>query len=386
MKKKMRTLLFAIILGAAVLGLTGCGGSTVDLNEYVNFEVSGYDSMGQAYVSFDYRAFEEDYGDKIKANISNQGGDATKMSLELQFGEEPYSVMLNYCMDYEVDKTTGLSNGDVVKLVWDCKDENAKNYFNCTLKHSDIEYKVEGLEEIATFNPFDYLTVDITGIAPYGSVTFTPDYDKPEMQYLSFSADKSSILSNGDTVVVTANIQGGLDGFIQQFNAIPSPVSKEFLVEGLESYVTATAQIDETTMSAIKQQAEDAYKAFWVNLEGNMDGLHAFEYLGNYFMSRKPNAWTDEANQLYLVYKVEAVWDGASYPHYVYVKFADITADETGNCTVDLNDYEIVSEKWYPTGSWMFYYCGYGTLEELYNDRIVSKIDVYSYENNVTEQ
>ena len=385
MKKKMRTLLFATILGAAVLGLTGCGGSTVDLNEYVNIEVSGYDSMGQAYVSFDYRAFEEDFGDKIKANISNQGGDAAKMSLELQFGEEPYSVMLNYCMDYEVDKTTGLSNGEVVKLVWDCEDENAKNYFNCTLKHSDIEYTVEGLEEIATFNPFEYVTVDIAGIAPRGSVTITPNYDKMEMQYLSFSADKSGGLSNGDTVVVTANIQGGLDSFIQQFNAIPSPVSMEFPVEGLASYVTSTAEIDETTMNAIKQQAEDAYKAFWVNLEGNMDGLHALNYIGNYFMSRKQGTYADESNQLYMVYKVDCSWDGASYPHYVYVKFADICVDEAGNCTVDMSDYEIVSEQWHPTGSWMFYYYGYGTLEELYNDRIASKIDVYAYENNVAE-
>jgi len=388
MKKKMRTLLLTSIIGAAVFGLSGCGGTPGDLNDYINIEVSGYDSMGQANVSFDYDAFEEDYGDKIKAKINEQGGDAGLMSLDLSVGRDPYRVMLNYCTDYEVDKTSELSNGDVVKVAWDCEDENAKDYFNCNLKYSDIEYKVEGLEEIGTFNPFEFVTVDITGIAPDGSVTITPNYDKQEMQYLTFSADKDRGLSNGDTVVVTANIQGGVDSFAQQFNAIPSPVSMEFPVAGLTSYVTSVAEIDETTLNAMKQQAEDVYKAQWVNLEGNMDGLQGMTYVGNYFLCKKQGMNANETNQMYMVYKVVGSWEGVSYPHYVYVKFANVSADEAGNCTVDMSKYELTENEWYIIDNGIFdrvYYYGYGSLDELYNDCVVSKMDVYSYENNVVE-
>ncbi len=383
MKNKMKTLLLMGVLGAAVFGLTGCGSTTVDLNEYITIEVSGYNSLGEAQVSFDYEAFEEDYGDKIKAKIDEN--EMTSMSVDLHFGGDPHTVMLNYCTDYEVDKTSELSNGDVIKLVWDCEDEDAKKYFNCNLEYSDIEYTVEGLEEIGTFNPFDYVTVDIAGIAPDGTVTITPDYDKPEMQYLSFSADKSSGLSNGDTVVVTAEIQCDIDSFTEQFESIPSPVSMEFTVEGLTSYASSVADIDGTTLDSIKQQAEDAYKARWVELEGNMDGLQGLTYIGNYFLYKKEGMSGEETNQIYMVYKVDCSLSGTAYPHYVYVKFSDISVDEAGNGVVDLSQYEFVENKWQPTGSWMFYYFGYGTLDELYNDCVVSQIDAYAYENNVVE-
>ena len=385
MKKRLRGLLLTGILGATVFGLTGCGGTTVNLNEYMTVEVSGYNTMGEAVVSFDYDAFEEDFGEKIEAKIDKQGGDAGLMSLELQFGEEPYKVMLRYCADYEVDKISQLSNGDVVKIVWDCEDENAKEFFNCTLNYSNIDYKVEGLEELPYFNPFDFATVEFTGIAPNGSVAITPDLNKKEIQYLSFYADINSGLSNGDTVVVTANIQGGVDSFAQQFSSIPSPLTMEYQVSGLPSYVASVAELDETTLNALKQQAEDVYKARWIQLEGNMDGLQELKYIGNYFLCKKEGmTWTDE-NQIYMVYKVDCSWDGVNYPHYVYVKFTNISVDEAGNGIVDMSECELVENTWEPTGEWSFYYYGYGTLDDLYNDCVVSQIDRFTCENNIAE-
>lgn len=381
MKNKMKALLLTGILGTIVFGLTGCIRPTVDLNDYITIEVSGYNSLGEAQVIFDYEAYEEDFGDKIRARIDEN--DVTSMSLDLYYGGDPHKVMLSYCTDYELDKTSELSNGDVIKLVWDCEDETVKDYFNCDLKYSDIEYTVEGLQEIGTFNPFDYVTVDIAGIAPNGKVTITPDYDKPEIQYLSFSADKNSGLSNGDVVVVTADIQGGIDSFAQQFNSIPSPITMAFTVEGLTSYASSAADIDEASFNSIKQQAEDAYMAHWVQLEGNMDGLQGFTYLGNYFLYKKEGMVGNSTNQLYMVYKVDCSWDGVAYPHYVYIKFTDISVDESGNAVVDLSKYEIVGKRWNPEGNWMLYYYGYGTLDELYNDCVVTQIGAYSYENNV---
>ena len=383
MKKKLKTLLLTIVLGVIAFGLTGCGGTTVDLNKYVTIDVTGYDSMGQVNVTFDEKAFEEDYKGKIVAKINEQGGEAAMMSLELQCGAEPYAVMRNYCIKYTVDKTSGLSNGDVIKIVWDCKDENAKKFFNCNLKYSNIEYKVKELTEAASFNPFEYVTVDIEGIAPDGYVTITPNYDRKEMQYLSFSADKTNGLSNGDTVVVTANVQGNVEGFVQQFNSIPSPASMEYTVKGLTAYVTSVAEIDETTLNAMKQQAEDVYKASWVKLNGNMDGLQALTYLGYYFLSKKENAYTSENNQMYMVYKVDYTYEGESYPHYVFIKFKNLSIDEAGKCVVDLNNYDEVTHKW-SVAWWMWFY-GYETLDELYNECVVAEMNEYTYESSMVE-
>ncbi len=386
MKKKLKGLLLAGVLGGIVVGLTGCGSTTVDLNKYLTVEVSGYNTMGEAVVTFDKEAFKEDFGETIEAKIDKQGGDAGLMSMELQFGYEPYDVMLRYCADYEVGKISELSNGDVVKVVWDCEDENAKEFFNCTLKHSDIEYKVEGLTELDSFNPFDFATVEFTGIAPNGSVTITPDLNKKEMQYLSFNADKNWGLSNGDTVVVTAGIQGGVDSFAQQFSSIPSPLTMEYQVKGLPSYAASVAELDEYTMAALKQQAEDAFNARWIQLEGNTDGLEELKYIGNYFLCKKEGmTWTDE-NQIYLVYKVDCSWDGEHYPHYVYVKFSNISVDEAGKGVVDMSKYELADDRWSPTGNvWELYYYGYGTLDEIYNTYVASQVDKFTFENNITE-
>ena len=192
----MKVLMLVGALGAMLFGLTGCGSTTVDLNEYISVDISGYDSMGQANIRFDKDAFEEDFGDKIEAKINKQGGDAAKMSLELQFGEEPYEVMLNYCADYRLEKPDNLSNGDVVKLVWECETENAKEFFNCNLKYSDMEFKVEGLKELKTFNPFDYVAVEIEGVSPKGYASLVVDSSPEEMQYITFIADKLNDLSN----------------------------------------------------------------------------------------------------------------------------------------------------------------------------------------------
>ena len=116
-----------------------------------------------------------------------------------------------------------------------------------------------------------------------------------------------------------------------------------------------------------------------------MDGLQELKYIGNYFLCKKEGmTWTDE-NQIYMVYKVDCSWDGVNYPHYVYVKFTNISVDEAGNGIVDMSECELVENTWEPTGEWSFYYYGYGTLDDLYNDCVVSQIDRFTCENNIAE-
>ncbi|MBR3825640.1 MAG: hypothetical protein IKJ39_10655 [Lachnospiraceae bacterium] len=384
MKKKMKVLMLVGALGAMLFGLTGCGSTTVDLNEYISVDISGYDSMGQANIRFDKDAFEEDFGDKIEAKINKQGGDAAKMSLELQFGEEPYEVMLNYCADYRVEKPDNLSNGDVVKLVWECETENAKEFFNCNLKYSDMEFKVEGLKELKTFNPFDYVTVEIEGVSPKGYASLVVDSSPEEMQYITFIADKLNDLSNGDVIVLKANMLRTEEDFALKFDSIPSPLTMEYQVKDLPSYAKSVSEIDEATLTAMKQQAEEIYKAHWLNVEGNMDGLNELNYIGNYYLSKKEGERFTDENHIYMVYKVDCSWDGVNYPHYVYVKFSNITVDEAGKGIVDMSQYELVNDKWWPTGDiGGIYYYGYGTLDELYNAFDAALVERYTFENNI---
>ena len=275
----------------------------------------------------------------------------------------------------------------MIKITWNCDDKNTKAYFNCKLKYSDIEQKVEGLEEVGTFNPFEHVEVKFEGIAPNGIATVKPNYDKKEMQYINFSIDKSHDLSNGDVVVVTAEVD---DEFMQKFNAIPKPTSKEFIVEGINSYVISASEIDESALNEMKKQAEDVYMAHVAREWGESDELESLTYAGYYFLSAKTKPkYRESNNYMYMVYKVDAICRDEHYPHYTYIKFNDITIDETGKCKVDLSKGELTSHKWDADGDgsvwWGFYFLGYSTLDELYNDCVLKQIDKYTYEKNITE-
>lgn len=396
MKKKNSILILIAILGLMLFGMVGCGndsessdssdsskeGMTIDLNKYMSVEVTGYSSVATAEISFDYDAFEMDYKDKIK--VKNNKGNDEEINIELNMGEKPIDVFMGYCILFEADKTEELSNGDVVTVTWNCDDESAENYFGCSLKYSDVEHKVEGLEEVATFNPFDDASVEFTGAAPYGGVNVTANTDKKEMQYIEFTVENSYDLSNGDKVVVTANIEN-MDGFIEEFKMVPSPVTKEFTVEGLPTYAKTISDISEDALNEIKGKAEEIYKTTWNKIEGNMDGLKNLTYVGNYFLNKKVENGGLNANQIYMLYKVEAEFEGKAYPHYMYIKFVDVGVTEDGKCAVDFGNYEEVLNRWHPTDDIFFYYFGYGSLDDLFNDTVEKMKNDYAYEKNITE-
>lgn len=393
MKQKKRILLLITILGIMLFGMVGCKGvksvfdnsTTIDLNKYIKIETTGYNTMGKAEVSFDYVAFTEDYSDKIEVVANQDEANDHEINLELNLGSQPYAALVNCCVEFKADKTDNLSNGDVIKITWNCDDKNAKAYFNCKLKYSDIEQKVEGLEEVGTFNPFEHVEVKFEGIAPNGTATVKPNYDKKEMQYINFSIDKSHDLSNGDVVVVTAEVD---DEFMQKFNAIPNPTSKEFTVEGINSYVTSASEIDESALNEMKKQAEDVYMAHVAREWGESDELESLTYAGYYFLSAKSDSRYGDRNYMYMVYKVDAIGRDEHYPHYTYIKFKDIIIDETGKCEVDLSKGELTSHTWDALYNGIFdriYYYGYSTLDELYNDCVLKQIDKYTYEKNITE-
>ena len=388
MKKKL--MLLMTILGLMLFGIVGCNDDskssdksvTIDLNKYVTVNLSGYNTMGTAEVSFDYDAFDEDYKDKIKLKTKN--GSDEEINFELKLGSKPMNVFNNYCVEYEADKTTELSNGDVIKITWECDDKSAKEYFGCKLKYSDIEYKVEGLEEIAAFNPFEYVEVEFEGAVPYGKANVKADTDKKEMQYIEFSIDKQYDLSNGDKIIVTANVNN-VDRFIEEFNALPNPASKEYTVEGLPAYAKSMSEFSDDALNEIKTKTEEIYKERWNKLEGNMDGLKGLTYVGNYFLTKKEEDPSLYANQIYMIYKVDAEFDGNKYPHYIFIKFSDVAIDEAGKCVADFDKYDEVNNRWQPTDTVFFYYYGYGTLEELFNDTVEKIKDSYVYEENITE-
>ena len=69
---------------------------------------------------------------------------------------------------------------------------------------------------------------------------------------------------------------------------------------------------------------------------------------------------------------------------YWYIRFYDLTADENGNTTVDLMDYDVPGTQvqvdsgvgyWFSTRSW--YYDGFQNLDELNDEVVTYNLDNY---------
>lgn len=384
---------------------------SINLNKYLTVTFEGYDTMGKAVVTFDDEQFEEDYGKKLSAitgkksfSLNEDMGEKTNLEPLFDFygASSASGQFLSNCVNGFIDSTSRLSNGDVVKYTWECNDEYALEAYGFKLKHEDIEYTVEGLAEAKTFDPFEGIEVVFSGIAPNGSASIEGEPSVEAAKNLEFELDNYSGLSVGDTVTLTATMDydDPVEYCIENYGMIPSTLTKEYKVEGLDSYIQAAADISEVSLREMQKQAEDVYDAYVAQNWGDDEILKNFSYMGNYLLVNKnqDDSWNSH-NELYLVYKVQVkdkyADGGKKYNKtndiYWYIGFYDLLVDSDGTMTVDVTDYTTpddgftidsgISSGWWSTKSW--YYYGYQTLDELYKTVVIENAESFKHEDNV---
>lgn len=242
-----------ILLLCTVIGITslsvGCGKTSINLNEYVSIEFSGYDGNGTATVEFDTDSFKAKYDDKLKY----YGED---FSVEF-FEDDPTWMFFEDCVDTKLSKDKELSNGDVVTLTWKCHDERALNNYKVKLEYSDLEYKVEGLDKVAEFDPFEGVEVKFSGISGKGTVNISSD----NAEGITFRVDKNSGLSEGDTITVTADV-GNPNKYAEKYGRLPSPTTKEYIAEGFDTYVLSNDVFTEDTEKMIYDKIDEVLKDY----------------------------------------------------------------------------------------------------------------------------
>lgn len=383
-----KALVATIIISMISMLFSGCGlfSKSVSLNKYVTISSEGYDSCGTADYDFDYDAFEKDYGKKLKI----KGGKSSDLS---EWGITKAELFYQFVINCSLSQYSGLSNGDTITLEWNCDTEYADEVFGCKVKCSDISYKVDNLLPVDKFNPFDSVKVSFSGIAPEGKISFEQDYDVPEMQYIRFTADKSSGLSNGDSVVVSTELSTSLTSFVEQFGKVPSVSEQTYTVSGLTAYVTDAATIDAAAMEGMKKQGEDTFRAYVASDWDNPSSLTGVTNIGYYYLSAKPDSRYYDNNFIYLIYKIDvATESGTPFSYYYYVKYSNLVVDENGTVTVSLQEYEVPEYDtfWgWGVGEGFEYeelaYSGYQSLDDLKTALVISQIDTYQYTTNISE-
>lgn len=382
-----------LVLGAAIatftLLLTGCGRTSVNLNDYVTVNYEGYNTVGVAGYEFDCEKMIEDNPKAFGLSKDHSNDD----TLEVLFDISCY-------IDGRLDKMEDLSNGDTINFKWDISNEEAlKENYPISIKYSDITVNVEGLDEAESFDPFANIKVTFSGIAPNGTVSIDSN-GKGELEDLIYTADVNDGLSNGDKVKVKVNAFGGnLNEYCLKYGKIPSTTEKEYTVEGLASYAMSLDKIPEEVLDKMDNHAQDTFKAHVASNWNDTESLKKITLIGNYFVYPKDSIKVSTQNYLYFVYKIDAEnmddkeKKGQTFSYYYYSYFEDIMILEDGTCSYDLNKMTVpygssffgsVSGEAFSTGE--HYYMGYKDLDSLFNKQITSKIGQYSYESTVEEK
>ena len=403
-KLEKRNKVIAICAGAAlglfamIAILTTVIKPSINLNKYVTVSIDGYNTVGQATATFDYEKFENDYGKKFekiirKKHLSSYTGTST-------------GKFLMECVSGNLDKETGLSNGDVVTYKWNCDEEVARKYYGYKLKYEDIEVKAENLEEAKIFDPFEGIEVTFEGIAPNGYASMEGNPSEEAAQDLGYQFDKSDGLSNGDTVTITAyNMYGAdtTDYCISTYGMVPESLTKTYTVSGLDSYVKAISEISDEELERMQNQAENVYRAAAAQSWDESENLKSFTYVGNYLLVNKDtDDYWGSNNMLYLVYKarVEDTYskDDKTYTKendiYWYICYYDLIVDSDGDITVDVTNYGTpnntvnidmreVDDLWVGI---RWYYDGYETLDKLYKAVVTANLESYDHEDNIDEK
>lgn len=83
------------------------------------------------------------------------------------------------------------------------------------------------------------MEVSFVDTEPYISVSITPNYDRQEMQYIKFTADKENYLHNGDTITITASISNSVDTFVENYGVVISETERTYTVANMPQSLEA---------------------------------------------------------------------------------------------------------------------------------------------------
>ena len=347
-KKPMnKKLLFGIIGGACALliiiivslVLVANHKTKINLSDYIKVSYDGYDAYGTASAEFDYDKYLDDLTKASSSFKKAYDSDITWSSIA-----DYYDAV---DIDYDLDKTSGLSNGDTVTVNFEYDNDAAAQYkieYVCESK----EYTVEGLKETKKIDPFEGVTVEFSGTSPNVSAKVVNNSKDEVYEHIYYDLSKSYDIKIGDTITVT--VSNDPEYFVEDYGCVFTSTTKDFKCTAVDQYVSKTADIKEDTLNAMKKQTEDVINAYFAG-ENKYIGVSDLKFEGTYFLYAKDeNGWNwDGNNQIYIIYsgKVKSVEDKKAFDEttvYFPVRFTDIMQYADGTQNVDLNNTSISGE------------------------------------------
>ena len=405
-----------VLVPIATVAVVAAGGwafanrtPTIDVSKYMTLSADGYNTVGKLNISFDTEKLEKDYGKQIatrfKKQMKNLKDDTyglSSLTASLYDGYEA-DLFAETCATGSADKTKNLSNGDIVTYTWDDNSDEAEEAFGVKVKYTDITYTVSGLASVTTFDAFDGVDVEFSGISPDGRATVNSLPTAAEAQGLYYTLDENSGLSNGDTVTLT--VHSNRDDFsdcIDKYGAMPQATEKTFTVEGLNEYVTSADTLSDSVLVSLQNQAEDVFKSYAAQRFSNGQTFKGMTYLGNYILTPKNKDSGGDKDRIVLAYQVTVHHDytselnttyDADDSFFWYITFNNVSKDANDNIASGLNDYDTpttfvkidsgVQKYSFSSSTETWEYYGYASLDSLYNAAVNQYVENYNHQDNV---
>lgn len=371
--KKMRYLLLCALSVFAMFSLTACG-SELEAKDYVKVTYEGFDGYGTATASVDAEKLVKEIMGEEDFEDSSYSTKKEKKEL-MEIAEEKIDVEL----DLDDEEMNTLSNGDKIKVELKISERNAEK-LGVTFANTEFEVEVKGLEKAKEIDIFteEYITCTFEGTSPCIDLDIdTHNYELEAPLYnISYSADKSDNLKNGEVVTVTATYDE--EEMLQAGYKVISN-TKEYTATCTEEYVTSASQISDTDHAALQKKALAVIRQEESSCNVKKT---SWEFVGNYVLYDDPEGNYYYENRIYYVFKGKLVPKNKEYKKktvYVAAYFNSPVLTTSGAIFGDWNANASLAYEWgygYQTDNWSTFDC-FLTEQDLFSNLVT---DEYSYD------
>lgn len=292
----------------------------INVNDYVEVSVYGYESEGMAEAYIDYYDFDR--------AISN----ALSKSVTAAYPDAAYDIY--NALQLKVTPDTGLSNGDriAVELRYD---EDVLEDYGVTLDFESFDVEVEGLDRVRSVDIFDYVYIEYRGMDGNVWVNYKNTSTEPGLDEVLFAIDNGYNLGIGDEFTLTVYSEY-VDILLDDYDILLENTSKTYTVgaDDVDHYISSISDISEELYAVMDEYAlkkiHDTYISYW--------GIYLteVEFCGMYLLNPNENNLYSE-NHAIMIYIGRVVFDDEdrdSILIYLPVEVDDLVqhVDQTQSC------------------------------------------------------
>lgn len=317
MKKTLKVIMFVTILAATLFCMTACGKVALNPAEGMVVTFQGADGSGTAHLDFPDNDGTPNYMNTVLESKKIDVNDLVSW------------LALDQAITYDVEPSSGLSNGDTVTVTINVNESVLEN-LDLSAEPSTTTFTVSGLQEVVEIDAFENFEVSFSGISPAVTVEHikSQEIDGVTVRY---SREDGSFLKDGESFTIVAHLSDS-----EYFRLKED--SKTFTVSGVDKYITSNDELLSETFEAMKEKADAVVADQIEDWEGYFH-YEGFDYVGYEFWNRSGDSLMGNANAVYLYYRLNANDGNGDFPIYYYVSFEDILQYVDGTQEVDVEDF-----------------------------------------------